>query len=152
MLTSCCIPPAAFVQMDKTCRGTHRDNQRLSHSSHPHRSDLWKDRLQTSRTTCTFMENGRKRKRIRNECREEKWWFRKLRSEEANKQINIGKCRNNTTEQKVTIGTVASIQTGELAVDARSLQVAGCRAATYTFPVLQTEGTLLCWSQKSDTT
>lgn len=42
MLTSCCIPPAVFVPMDKTCRGTHRDNQRGSHSLHPHRSDLWK--------------------------------------------------------------------------------------------------------------
>lgn len=62
--------------------------------------------------------------------------------------VNVQKIES---EQKVTIRTVASIQAGELAVDARSFQVAGCRAAAYTFPVLQTEGTLLCWSQKSDT-
>lgn len=56
------------------------------------------------------------------------------------------------SERKVTIRTVASIQAGELAVDACSLQAAGRRAAAYTLPVLQTKGTLLRWSQKSNTT
>lgn len=43
LLTSCCIPPAAFVQMDKTCRGTRRDSRRTSHSFRLHRWDLRRD-------------------------------------------------------------------------------------------------------------
>lgn len=53
---------------------------------------------------------------------------------------------------KLTFGTVASIQAGQLAVDARSLQVAGLRAAADAFPVLQSKRTLLRWSHKENTT
>lgn len=42
------------------------------------------------------------------------------------------------SEQKITIGTVTSVQAGQLAVDACSLQVAGRWAAADAFPVLQT--------------
>lgn len=38
--------------------------------------------------------------------------------------------------KRVTIRTVASVQAGKLAVDARPLQVAGSWAAAYTFSVL----------------
>lgn len=43
LLTSCCTPPAASVQTGRTCRGTHRDSLRASHSCHPRRSDLSTD-------------------------------------------------------------------------------------------------------------
>lgn len=52
------------------------------------------------------------------------------------------------SDLKITIRTVASIQAGQFAVDACPLQVAGRWAAADAFPVLQTKGTLLRWSQK----
>lgn len=51
-------------------------------------------------------------------------------------------------EHKVTFRTVASVQAGQLAVDAGSLQVTGRRAAADAFLVLQSKGALLRWSHK----
>lgn len=53
---------------------------------------------------------------------------------------------------RVTVGTVASIQTGQPAVDAGPLQAAGGRAAAYAFPVRQALCARPRWTQKTTLT